>query len=113
MKKGVRAMKKRMYKITIEIDAGDEKGEVGSSTKKMGSLADKRIENLRKSLSPEEGSTERTDVSIEKVKNLLVITITAKDPVALRAASNSITRLLAMWHEMEYGRVEDIKEPEE
>jgi len=45
----------------------------------------------------EAGNTERSSISLKKSKDRIVFDIEAKDIIALRATTNSITKLLAIF----------------
>lgn len=55
----------------------------------------KSAESIFRTLKPEEVSTDRADVAIEKVKNVVVISINAKDPIIARSLMNSYLRILS------------------
>lgn len=56
--------------------------------------------NLYNLLKDYESSTERSSIKIKKTKVIEII-INAKDPVSLRAAFNSITKLITVFKNME------------
>lgn len=68
------------YRATIEV-AGDN-------------------DSLQKCFAPERLKKARTEYTIKKSKNKLVFDISSKDPTALRATLNSITRLLSVYQKM-------------
>ncbi len=57
-------------------------------------------ENIITCLKPEIRKDERSDTKVKVIASGIAITITAKDLPALRAGFNSITKLLAVYHEM-------------
>jgi len=50
---------------------------------------------IYKTLKPEETETDRVKTRIERIKNVIVINIIARDPVALRSVLNSYLRILS------------------
>ncbi|MCD6279405.1 hypothetical protein J7J26_01365 [Candidatus Micrarchaeota archaeon] len=69
------------YECILKIDTKDKVGQ----------------DELYKLLLPEASKTSRAVVEFNKEGNQVVIVITAKDSVVLRAVLNSLTRLLSIW----------------
>ena len=56
----------------------------------------KEAQNVYKLLKPEMQKSDRFSSKIERLKNIVVINITAEDAVALRSVMNSYLRILSM-----------------
>lgn len=57
-------------------------------------------DKVQKCLEPENISRERSSFKIKKSDDKLIISIEAKDAIALRATLNAITQMLAVYHKM-------------
>ena len=66
------------------------------NTLKINAKNEKEAQNIYKLLKPEMQKSDRFSSKIEKLKNIVVINITAKDAVALRSVMNSYLRILSM-----------------
>ena len=67
-------------------------------------------EALYDSIKPEEAATQRFSVSVSvgREGKQVIITINAKDPTALKAATISILRLIEAAEKVKNGRIEEL-----
>ena len=68
------------------------------------------LDVVYKMLKPEASTGARADVRIEKVKNVVVVRISAKDPVVARSVMNSYLRILSAVEGAEKEGKEDADE---